>query len=138
MIDRQKTTTYSPEDIEKIRQALTILERTIKQPQYNNATVVAQFLVNVFNEIGRSDLAEVEKLLRDNDSRIYLIAVPVKFFGNQYESRLPNFSNTLNYALWICMNGLTEALVILSQHGTSTKKNEENLVNCGFLSPVMN
>jgi hypothetical protein len=137
MIDHQGTESFSPEEIEGIQRALRILEEAIQQAQYNNAGTVSQFFVDIFNQLGHSDLSKIEELLRDSDSRIHLIAVPAEFFGDQFEATLPHSPHTLKFALWVCMNGPDEARKTLSQHRITSEENNENLHECGFLGPIM-
>lgn len=137
MTDPERSTEYTPEEIAKLEKALELIEMLIQLPQYANAGVVAQVLLNVFIEIGRSNLAEVEQLLRGRDSSLHLLAMPVDFFGDQYKAYLPDISADLEHALWVCMNGQDEATATLSEHGITQVQNAANLENCGFLKPVM-
>lgn len=136
MTDRPRGAAYTAEQLVKLRNMVDLLEHTIRRPEGNNAQVVAQLIADIFQEIGEGDFSEVEKLLRGRASRVYLLALPTEIFGPEYVSRLMGIATDLPYALWICLNGETEARGLLMQHGLTTPENVINLANCGFLEPV--
>ena len=81
----------------------------IQNSKFNNCGVVGQYLMKIITELG-SSLKELEEMLRDQRSRVYLIGLPLSFFENlNYQAKIPGKDELLEYGLWIEMNG-SEAL----------------------------
>ena len=82
-------------------------------------------------------MVAIEEILRELKSRIYLIALPISLYGANYDSFYPDkteIKKGLPFALWVCMNGETEALGTLQKAGSDDVNNIINLFNCGFLT----
>lgn len=129
---------YLPNENALIEKSLDLMDMVISEPKYNHAGVVAQVLVDVFRKIGLSNFDEVENMLRARKSRVFLVAVPIGYFGDQYMAKVSEMDVNLEYALWVCMNGENEVKEALSEHRVTADDNMRNLRNCGFLVPVMN
>jgi len=74
-------------------------------------------------------------MLRDINSRIHLIAIPINAFGGKLRAFHPQDEEDKPYALWVCMNGKEEAENELTKNGISYVDNLVRLHSCGFLTP---
>jgi hypothetical protein len=78
-------------------------------------------------------------MLRSLGSRVYLLALPIEFFGNEFETFYPggprHDAGYKPYALWICMNGKPEAEKKMIKHNMTAIDNQVRLHSCGFLTP---
>lgn len=114
------------------------MNKEIDNPIHNNAGYVGSILLNIIKEgKGQYNLIHIESILRAMQSRVYLIAKPIEFFGSELTTFYPlPDSEYKPYALWVCMNGKKEAEAELQQMSMSALGNLAALNMCGFLTPV--
>lgn len=105
----------------------------INNQENNHAGFVGQILVNQLKE--GETLSEAEQMLRNMNSRIHLIAVPIEAFGPKLRAFHPNDCEDRPYALWVCMNGKEEANEELKKNDLTEVDNLVRLHSCGFLTP---
>lgn len=115
-----------------MKEQLQKMNQRIDDHDKNNAQYVAKVLINEINS-GNGTLARAEQILREINSRVFLIALPIEIFMNRYDSILPNQIDKMHYALWICMNGKRQAQIQLSKNKISEVDNMVQLHSYGFL-----
>jgi len=73
---------------------------------YNNAMIAGQHFLELIKEHNMC-LSEIEDTLREMDSRIYLIGLPLSYFKSEYtlSAKLPDSDKQYKYALWVELNG---------------------------------
>lgn len=95
--------------VEKVEQRLS--ERIVRVlqildlPEYNNCAIAGQYIIELITEFGTS-LPEIEQILRQLNSRVYLIGLSLPIFNNpKFTSKLPYCKKEYPYGLWIELNG---------------------------------
>jgi hypothetical protein len=127
--------------VERMKYALQKMETEINIRENNNAGFVSQVIVNnLANQW--INLADVEVMLREQSSRVFLLALPVEVYGDGFETFFPgrpqNDTGYYPYALWVCMNGRAEAEKTMMEHGLNSVDNQVRLHSCGFLTLKQN
>jgi hypothetical protein len=117
----------------KFKQFLIDMHEVINQPKYNHAGTVSQFLVEGIKH--GATLSEAEKILREIESRVRLIGLPLHIYGEEYVSRIPIPGNekTFKYALWVGMNGPIEIKKDLEKFKLNPTDVDMSLEETGFL-----
>lgn len=106
-----------------------------KNPNKNNAAYIGEALVNELKFAHKQNLADVEQELRDCNTHIYLLALPLEVFGNKMLGTFyPNKQGYYPYAIWICVNGKAEAEEMMMKHDLTPIDNMVRLHSCGFLT----
>ena len=84
------------------------MHQVLSLPEYNNATIVGQYLMDAICDF-KISLFYIETLFRKMESRVYLVGFPISFFTDtdEYVSRVPGVEGNLKYALWVEVNGKT-------------------------------
>jgi hypothetical protein len=118
---------------------LTDLNIKINEKQNNNAGFVSIVLAKFLREHPEFNFVDVENELRNLNSRVYLLAFVLSAFppfeGKELTSYYPTRLGVhLPFALWICMNGETEAIETMKGQNLPTTYNLLRLFNCGFLT----
>lgn len=104
-------------------------------PSHNNAMVAADYITRAIKKFSLS-LAEIEIILRELNSRVYLIGFPLSFYNkgdHKFVSRFPFQEKKLDFALWIEMNGSDAIDEILKEQGWTDDDVDRSLVKTGFL-----
>lgn len=93
---------------DEIIQYFARMHQILNLPEYNNAIIVGQYLIDAICDF-KISLFDIETLFRKIESRVYLVGLPISFFSdsNEYVSRIPGDKNdrNLKYALWVEVNG---------------------------------
>ena len=106
------------------------MHQIIDLPEYNNALVVSQHLMESIQQFSIS-LNTIEKILRRLQSRIYLVGLPLSFYKDwDYQARLPNSKYLYDYGLWVEMNGPEELEKIIQRANNIV---DRSLKKTGFL-----
>lgn len=114
------------------------MHQIIDLPEYNNAMIAGQYIMEAMTTYNMT-LADIENLLRELSSRVYLIGLPLSFFagcepsckvpeGYSIVPMLPN-GKQVKYGLWVEMNG-EDALKKLTEKLTDM---DYSLKDTGFL-----
>ncbi len=117
-----------------MKETIEIINREIDKQENNNAGYVGDMIVKEII-INGGNLWAAENALRETSSRVYLLALPIGWFGGEFKSFFPGYEKDFPFALWVCMNGKMEALRELMQHGFTPEENIVRLTDCGFLTP---
>ncbi len=116
--------------IDTILQAMLV---TIDLPQYNNAMVVAQCCIDIINENKEVTLIDIERLLRRTKSRVRLVGLPLKLYGDQYTAQRPHDETFYEFGLWVEMNGPEELKNMFQRFKLSVNDVDVSLERTGFL-----
>lgn len=107
----------------------------------NNAGFASQVIVNQlsYGSDFMLNLADAEQMLRDMNSRVFLLGLPLEFYKNDeleifYPGTAKFQTGYKPYALWVCMNGKAEAEKMMIEQGFNAIDNMVRLHNCGFLT----
>lgn len=124
--------------IKSMKDTLYAMNKFIDQPEFNNAGYVGEILMRLLENNKDLYLTDVEKYLRELNSRVYLLALPLSFFNQgeaKFISALPNenYDKMQENALWVCMNGEEETRDMMVIQNLTTELNLEKLKKCGFL-----
>jgi len=117
-----------------MKDVINRMNLAVNNQENNHAGFVGQILVDELKQ-GNGSLPEAEQMLRDINSRIHLIAIPINAFGGKLRAFHPQDEEDKPYALWVCMNGKEEAENELTKNGISYVDNLVRLHSCGFLTP---
>lgn len=91
-------------------------------------------LLEISKNFRKLNLQEIEAMLRDMGSPIYLIALPIEIFPD-YEARLPHAAERqFPYGLYAVVNGFGEAEAFMEKHRLSTELNFQRLASTGMLT----
>lgn len=122
-----------------MKEKLQKLNLDINRQENNHAGFVALFLVNEIKENPKNGLADFEMALREMNSRVHLIAIPLESYGKFEGKTCTTFYPTPGadykpYGLWVSMNGKAEAEETMKKHDLTEIDNLVRLHNCGFLT----
>jgi len=117
---------------ETINKILLEMHEEIKFPTKNNAMAVAQYCSDMMND-HHVTLADIEQLLREMHSRVILIGIPLKIYGDKFISRRPNNDELYGFGLWVAMNGPEELKHDLQTFCLTDADIDISLENTGFL-----
>ena len=82
-----------------------------------------------------TSLAQFEACLRTAESRVHFLAVPLDFFGSQYETVYPvKREEKPQYSLYVAVNDADEAAQMLERLGITARENAVRLENTGVLT----
>ena len=116
-----------------LKEYLIRMHQVINLPDYNNAMIVAQHILEAIEKF-EITIFEFESALREVKSRVHLLGLPLRVFNQGYRSWLPpNANKDYPYALWICMNGFDEISKTLEDFKIEETDIDKNLSKTGFL-----
>lgn len=105
---------------------------------FKDAGLIGQAIVAIGQEFGRVDLQEIDKILREQNSETYFVALPIEELP-EYEAKMPPTPDvTYPFYLWMCVNGMQEYQETLRSRGLSHDENLSRLPNTGMLMPRKN
>ena len=114
---------------------LFVMIQTIKNDNaYNNALFVTQIIQKIIEIDNNTLLLDIEKELRNINSKIYLVGLPANSTDTTLYTILDFDHIPKNYFLYICMNGYDEMLDLIKKYNISIEENLDNLKNdTGYL-----
>ncbi len=136
-----------------IKEVLKKMNKIIDQPQYNNAMVVAQTIMELMKN-NEMTLSQAEQTLREMKSRVYLLGLPLHVFNSgktalalkkdikpencpppthKYISKLPDNDEFFQHALWVCMNGKKDVQDTIKNFKLKENDLDLTLERTGFL-----
>lgn len=119
-----------------IRGAIACMEERMLDPQNNNASFPILLAVNLITVGQLQSLPQFEAWLREMDSKVYLMAVPLGFYGPDYvdRTRYPGKADSEpEYTLWAGVNGEAEAREMLARLGVTPHENMRRLHATGVI-----
>jgi len=116
----------------ELTQYLLRMHQIINIQDYNNAMIAGQHIMELVNDHNVS-FPEIESALREMNSRVYLIGLPMYFFQGEYklQSKLPRSSEIFEYVLWIELNGKEKFKEFLDKNNFTSI--DKTLKKTGFL-----
>lgn len=105
--------------------------------QYNHAGVPTQIAIDLMRSGRVSSFTEFERWLRETGSRVHLVAVPLDFYGPEWEGNTARPIDTAEepqYTLWTGVNGPQEAAQMLTRLGITEQENGQRLSTAGVLT----
>ena len=118
-----------------MKNTILSIKREIKQQKNNNAGYVGQILIEKLKFDHENNLADAEVAFRECHSRVFLVALPLEIYGNKMlRIFYPGKDGFYPYALWVCMNGKSEAEELMKKHNINEIDNLVRLHSCGFLT----
>lgn len=105
--------------------------------RYNHAGVPTQVAIDLIKAGMVTSLAKFEGWLRELDSRVHFIGVPLDFYGPKRADKTVNPfdpEDVPEYTLWTGVNGGEEAAAMLGQLGITPEENSQRLLSAGVLS----
>lgn len=105
--------------------------------RYNHAGVPTQIAIDLIKAGMATSFAEFEGWLRELDSRVHFIGVPLDFYGPKWADKTVNPfdpEDMPEYTLWAGVNGEEEATAMLEQLGITPDENSQRLLSVGVLS----
>lgn len=115
---------------------INIITPYLKQiDQAAHAGVFGQGLMEIYKTTHKLNLQEIEKLLRQEGCRTFLIGLQIagKEVAIQYDVKLSGTDRIFPYWLWIEVNWEQAALNKLREEGISAQQNFERLADTGLL-----
>lgn len=123
-----------PDDIQEIVGRMELLMGT--DQRYNHAGVPQQVALDLM-KVGRMEsFAQFETWLRQLDSKIHFVAVPLEFYGLEWvdKTKYPlDRHGTPEYTMWVGVNGEREAEWMLRRLGITEQENRQRLLTTGIL-----
>lgn len=121
----------------QVRGTIARMEEFMRQSEYNHAGTPTQIAIEL-QRIGQIEsFAHFETCLREMDSRVHFLAVPLDFYGDQYGVAYPlDRDGQPEYALYAAVNGADEAKQMLESLGITAAENKARLKNTGVLTLV--
>lgn len=112
---------------------ISTINNLINFPELNNAAAIGQIIIDMITEL-KTDLPTIETALRKSNSKIYLVGLPLKFYGPNYSAIFPKQTKCFDFALWIGLNGPEEITHLLEKNNISLDDTDISLLNTGFLT----
>jgi len=135
--DREPTRRHCPPEVKGMISFVDDLMS--KDPRYHNAGTPGQVIQELMEAGLVSDFVEFEGWLRECDSRVHLVAVPLDYYGGEWsdKSKYVAFQGDKvgdpEFTLWIGVNGAPEADDILRALGITAEENLDRLQRTGIL-----
>lgn len=103
-------------------------------PQYNNAMEVSEYVLRAIKNF-RLSLPDIEKILREINSRVYLIGFPLSWYntGDQEFVAKNLDKNNCDFALWIEVNGSDTLEDIIKKYKWTEQDIDRSLNKTGLL-----
>lgn len=106
----------------------------MQEPQHNHAGIPSQLAMELWRAGQIDSFAQLESWLREMGSRVFLIAVPTQYFGDQFDAMYPvPRDDTPDYVLWTEVNGSEVAQKRLATHELTPQENMKRLERTGLL-----
>ncbi len=114
-------------------------EAMYSKPALNHSGTPAEVASKLIDSGLVDSLQEFEEWLRENDSRVHFVAVPLDHFGETWSQSTKYIEPTRvkedpQYTLWIGINGAAESAALLRELGATPKENLRKLGSTGMLS----
>jgi len=109
-------------------------------PACNTAQYPSMLITNLMEHGCVDSFSQFEGWLRDMDSRVYLVAVPLDFYGptwqdkTKYHPYMGEKTGDPENTLWVGVNGLPEAEQLLHRLAITPAENLEMLHRTGVLT----
>lgn len=123
-----------------VKGAISRMEQIMASDRrYNHSGIAGQAIKELMEAGEVADLAEFEGYLRDCGSRVYLAAVPLGFYGPEWEGKAKymDFQGAREgepeSILWIGVNGQAEVSALLASLDVTPEANLARLDKAGFL-----
>lgn len=118
-----------------IRGYIAFIEDLMSRQEFNHAGTPSQAAIYLWQQGGINSLADFEAHLRDVGSRVHFIAVPLDYFGDEFDTIYPvtNRESNPEYSLYVAVNGVIEASQMLQKLKITMKENQERLAVTGIL-----
>jgi len=114
------------------QQCISTIDTIITIPTLNNAAAVGQIIIDIIIKF-KSNLPNIESALRSINSRVYLIGLPLKFFGPHVIAIMPPENIHCDFGLWIGLNGPDEITNLLATNSIARDDTDMSLTKTGFL-----
>ena len=112
----------------------TVKEKMLAAAKYRDAGVIGQGIVGVQTADSSWSLDRFEKLFREENTDIYLLAVDRSFAPANQQPMDFRTEQVTTYWLWICVNGKDEAVRTMTQFNIeSYEQNIERLKDTGMM-----
>lgn len=118
-----------------IRGYIAFIEDLMSRQEFNHAGTPSQAAIYLWQQGGINSLADFEAHLRDVSSRVHFIAVPLNYFGDDFNTIYPpnTGEGEPEYTLYVAVNGSVEAAEMLQRLQITEKENQERLAVTGIL-----
>lgn len=103
--------------------------------RFNHADIPTEVALHLIKQGEIESLAHFELLLRQMDSRVHFVAVPLDFYGSEWlgKTRGIGQNSQVEHTLWVGVNGEAETAQMMERLGVTPDQNLANLTTTGVL-----